>query len=327
MESWNSSMDKGNIIEFSSADRDPDESHQDVRRERRRPGRLEKISSSLIGIFRGSNLVGPADCDADPSQNGQLVTSSTATRDGCVACRTGGQIFPFTMAFQPIVDLQDNRIDGYEALVRGLGAESAKHVLDQVNSDNIYNFDQACRVKAIELAAHLGIDRQLNINFLPNAVYDPHACIQATLKAAARTGFPLDHLTFEILESEVIPDTRKLLNIIEEYRKYGFKIALDDFGTGYSGLTRLAELKPDIVKIDRALVKDCDKDRNRLAILSGILRIGEEIGVKVVIEGAERAEEVEALRSIRARFIQGFYFARPLFENIALDTDIRWLDR
>lgn len=229
------------------------------------------------------------------------------------------------MAFQPIVDLQNNRIDAYEALVRGPKTEGAKYVLDQVNADNMYNFDQACRVKAIELAARLGMDRQLSINFLPNAIYNPHACIQATLKTAARTGFRLDCLTFEILESEAIADTEHLLNIISEYRKYGLKIALDDFGTGYSGLARLAELKPDIVKIDRILAKDCDTDSNRLAILAGMIRIGSEIGVKVVIEGVERAEEVEALRSIGTRFIQGFYFGKPLFENIARDADIPWL--
>lgn len=229
------------------------------------------------------------------------------------------------MAFQPIIDLQEKRIDAYEALVRGPKAEGAGHVLGQVGPKNIYAFDQACRVKAIELAAQLGLDRQLNINFLPNAVYDPRSCIQATLKTAARTGFHLNLLTFEIIESEAIVDTAHLLNIIKEYRKYGFKIALDDFGTGHSGLNRLADLKPDIVKIDRALTKDCHRDNTRLAILSNMIRLGREIGIKIVIEGVEQVEEVEALRSVGARFIQGFYFAKPLFENIARDADISWL--
>ncbi len=114
--------------------------------------------------------------------------------------------------------------------------------------------------------------------------------------------------------------------IITEYRKHGFKIALDDFATGYSGLLRLAELKPDIIKIDRALVQDCDKDRVRLAIIASLLSLGAEIGVKVVVEGVEHASEVAALRSVGARFIQGFYFARPLFEGIVRDSDIAWVD-
>ena len=216
-----------------------------------------------------------------------------ADRKSCVACRSTTSILPFTMAFQPIVDLQMSRIDAYEALVRGPTSEGAGHVLKQVTPENLYAFDQACRVKAIELAAKLGMDRQLSINFLPNAVYDPRACIQTTLKTAARTGFQLDRLTFEILESETIADTRHLLNIIQEYRKYGFKIALDDFGTGYSGLARLAELKPDIIKLDRVLVQNCDRDPIRLAIIHGLIRIGAEIGIKVVIEGVERSGEVD----------------------------------
>jgi EAL domain-containing protein (putative c-di-GMP-specific phosphodiesterase class I) len=191
------------------------------------------------------------------------------------------------MAFQPIVDLQNNRIDAYEALVRGPTGEGAGYVLGQVTPDNIYAFDQACRVKAIELAAVLNMERQLSINFLPNAVYEPRACIQTTLKAAAKTGFPRDRLTFEILESENITDTTHLLSIIKEYRKHGFKIALDDFGTGYSGLDRLAELRPDVVKIDRKLVQGCNTDSTRLAIIAGLIQIGKAIGVKVVVEGVE----------------------------------------
>jgi EAL domain-containing protein (putative c-di-GMP-specific phosphodiesterase class I) len=240
----------------------------------------------------------------------------------CQACRSPEEIFPFTMAFQPIVDVQECRIEAYEALVRGLDGEGAGQVLSRVNAENVYKFDQACRVKAIEIAAHLGMDRQLNINFLPNAVYEPRACIRATLDAAARTGFDPKRLTFEIVETEMISDTPHLLNIIAEYRRQGFKIALDDFATGYSGLARLAELKPDIVKLDRALVKDCDKDRTRLAIIASMIALGAEIGIKIVIEGMERRSEVDALRSVGARFMQGFYFAPPIFQGLCTDQSI-----
>ncbi len=263
---------------------------------------------------------------ADPEADRPSAALEQPVRNTCAACRQSTPIFPFTMAFQPIVDLQERRIDAYEALVRGPDGQGAAHVLSQVSPENTYAFDQACRVKAIELAARLGMERRLSINFLPNAVYDPRACIRTTLDAALRTGFRLDRLTFEILESESIADTTHLKNIIGEYRRRGFKIALDDFGTGYSGLARLAELKPDVVKIDRELAKDCDQDVHRLAILAGMIRIGAEIGVKVIVEGVERAEEVDALRSAAARFLQGFYFAKPLFEAIAVDADIAWPD-
>lgn len=241
----------------------------------------------------------------------------------CHACKDMQQIFPFTMAFQPVVDLFENRIDAYEALVRGPSREPASAVLAQVHADNLYAFDQACRVKAIEMAAELGIDRQLNINFLPNAVYEPSACIRLTLDAAARTGFDANRITFEIVESEDISDPAHVTAIIEEYRKHGFKIALDDFSTGYSGLARLAQLQPDIVKLDRALVQGCDQDRVRLAIIASMIALGDEIGIKIVLEGVETVGEMQALRSVGGRFMQGFYFAKPSFESI-LSDDMLW---
>ena len=241
---------------------------------------------------------------------------------GCAACKSQQTLFPFSMAFQPIVDLLHGRIDAHEALVRGPANEGAGSVLRQVTPDVLYAFDQACRTKAIELAAGLGLNTRLNINFLPNAVYEPAACIRTTLLASERTGFPPDRLTFEIVETEDIADTEHLQRIIEVYRKQGFQVALDDFGSGYSGLVRLATLRPDIVKLDRDLVRDCDTDPVRLGILASLVDMGERVGVKVVFEGVERAGELAALRSIGARFVQGFLFARPVFEGLASDAEV-----
>lgn len=242
----------------------------------------------------------------------------------CGSCRDEAVTFPFTMAFQPIVDLVLHRIDSYEALVRGPNGEGAESILGKVDAQTLYAFDQACRVKAIEMATELKLDSQLNINFLPNAVYEPAACIRQTLNASKRTGFPLDHLTFEIIEQEELAEAGHLKRIITEYHRHGFKVALDDFGTGYSGLSRLAEVKPDIVKLDRALIKDCDQDRIRMAIIASMIALCREIGVKLVFEGVERLEEVEALHGAGARFMQGYFFAKPAFQAVARDNAIRW---
>jgi len=226
------------------------------------------------------------------------------------------------MAFQPIVDVVAQRIESQEALVRGIAGEGAGQVLARLTPDNVYAFDQACRVRAIELASNLGLDRNLSINFLPNAVYEPASCIRATLAAASRTGFPLDRLIFEIIEQEDIADIAHLKGIVAEYRRHGFKIALDDFGTAHSGLARLAEVKPDIVKLDRALVTGCDADTTRQAILRHTIALCAELGIKFVAEGVERREEAETLRALGTRFMQGYYFAKPRFEAIASDADI-----
>ena len=231
------------------------------------------------------------------------------------------------MAFQPIIDVHERRIDAYEALVRGVDGAPARTVLSQVNAENRYSFDQACRVRAIELATGLGLDARLSINFMPNAVYDPRACIRLTLEAAARTGLRADRLTFEIVEGEDVADTDHLMRIIEEYRRQGFAIALDDYGTGYSGLSRVADLRPDILKLDRALVRGCDRDSARRAIVFATAAMCRTLDIKLIAEGVEAAGELAVVQDAGIRFVQGFYFAQPAFERLLRPADIAALLR
>ncbi|RYF21025.1 MAG: EAL domain-containing protein, partial [Oxalobacteraceae bacterium] len=126
-----------------------------------------------------------------------------------------------TMAFQPIVDIETGSVFAYEALVRGADGRSAGEVLAGVEADMIYKFDQACRVKAIELAGALFApedDTRLSINFMPNAVYEPNACIRASLAAARRVGFNPGRLMFEFTEDEKMVDVGHVRHIIESYQ-------------------------------------------------------------------------------------------------------------
>lgn len=233
--------------------------------------------------------------------------------------------FTFIMAFQPVVDLTTRRIYAYEALVRGAGGESAYSVLSEVTEENRYAFDQACRVKAISTAARLGLDRRLNINFKPSAVYHPEACLKLTLAAAKEFDFRSDLITFEFTEDEPIDRRGHLRGIIEHYRKRGFQTALDDFGTGYAGLSVLADFQPDVIKIDRSLVDHVDASAPRRAIIAGVLKTCEMLGMTVVAEGVERIEEIETLRAMGVTRFQGFYFARPAIERLVPDSEIPWL--
>lgn len=233
--------------------------------------------------------------------------------------------FAFQMAFQPVVDLAARRIYAYEALVRGPNGESAASVLDAVTDENRYAFDQACRVKAILTAAACGLDRRLNINFLPNAVYHPEACLRLTIAAAREYNFPADLITFEFTENEQILDREHLKRIIETYRANSFRTALDDFGAGYAGLSLLADFQTDIIKIDRVLVDRVDQNRPRQAIIAGIIKTAEMLGLSVVAEGVERPEEVRQLRAMGINLFQGFLFAKPALGSLARDTDIPWI--
>ncbi|OYV33610.1 MAG: hypothetical protein B7Z80_23575 [Rhodospirillales bacterium 20-64-7] len=243
---------------------------------------------------------------------------------GCTACSDAAPSIDFTMAFQPVVDVVARRIEAHEALVRGRAQQSAGTILAQITPENRYSFDQSCRVTAIELASRLGISQSLHINFLPNAVYNPAACIRKSLEAAAHTGMSLDRITFEIIEHEDLTELSHLQHIIKEYRKHGFKVALDDFGTGYSGLHRLAELEPDIVKLDRALVRECDRHAGRLAIISAMVELCAKLGIVLISEGIETESEALTLARAGVRFMQGFYFSRPAFEALVPEDAITW---
>jgi EAL domain-containing protein (putative c-di-GMP-specific phosphodiesterase class I) len=239
---------------------------------------------------------------------------------GCAGCRDG-QAFemPFSMAFQPIIDLDSEKVFAHEALVRGVAGEGAYHVLSAVNDQNRYAFDQQCRVRALELAAKLSepsSSEKLSINFMPNAVYEPRACIRLTLATAERVGFPLERIIFEFTESERV-DTDHLLSILKTYRQIGFKTAIDDFGAGHAGLNLLARFQPDIVKLDMDLIRDIDIDPAKRVVVKHTLAMLAEFGITPVCEGVETEGELQVLRDFGVSLVQGYLLAKPAFEQFA----------
>lgn len=223
------------------------------------------------------------------------------------------------MAFQPIVDGETGLPFAYEALVRGSNGEGAGEVLSRVTPENRYAFDQQCRVAAIEGAVAAGIldtSAKLSINFLPNAVYSPLACIQLTLKTARATGFPTDRLIFEFTENEEMADTQHISGIVESYRKMGFATAIDDFGAGYAGLGLLARFQPDLIKLDMELIRAIDTSMPRRLIVESIARLCDKLGIVIIAEGVETTAEYETLRGLGIRYIQGFLLARPAFRAL-----------
>lgn len=242
----------------------------------------------------------------------------SSSRVKCGACREDATLPSFTMAFQPIVDIDTGAVYAYESLVRPTGGGSAAEVLSQINEQNRYSFDQACRVKSIELAARLEMETILSINFLPNAVYQPAACLQKTFEAAERAHFPLHHLMFEVTENEPSRDVGHLQSIFTEYKRHGMITAIDDFGAGHSGLNMLADFQPDVLKIDMALTRSIHTDDVRTKITSAIVGLCRNLHISVIAEGIETVEEAAALRALGVHLFQGYLFARPAIEQLPL---------
>lgn len=227
------------------------------------------------------------------------------------------------MAFQPIVDIRTGEPFAHEALVRGVEGEGAADVLARVTPENRYAFDQQCRVAAIEGAVAAGLlatSARLSINFLPNAVYSPLACIQLTLKTADACGMPTDRLIFEFTENEEMGDPTHVARIIETYRSMGFGTAIDDFGAGYAGLSLLARFQPDIIKLDMGLIRGVEDSAPRRQIVGHLVAMCETLGLTVIAEGMETRAEFDVLAAIGVRYFQGYLFARPAFRELATVT-------
>jgi blue light- and temperature-responsive anti-repressor len=220
----------------------------------------------------------------------------------------------FAYAFQPIVDVEARRVVSYEALVRGLDNEPAFHVMQRVPKAIKYQFDQDSRVAAIARAAKLGLDCDLNLNFLPQGLYEAPASISATLDAAVENNLAIERLNLEVTEEEVIADCAHFAAKLNEYRRLGLKITIDDFGAGYAGLNLLAELQPDQVKIDMNLVRGIDKHGPRQAIVCAVTQVCTDLGIDVIAEGIETAQEYRWFADQGIRLFQGYFFSKPGFE-------------
>ncbi|HXG83338.1 MAG TPA: EAL domain-containing protein [Pyrinomonadaceae bacterium] len=237
---------------------------------------------------------------------------------GCSNCSEKVSLdFDFSMAFQPIVDFEKQNVFAQEALCRGLNNEPAGEILGRLTPENLYKFDQMCRVKAVTLASKLGFDAFVSINFMPNAVYNPENCLRTTLRAAAENNFPVSRIIFEITEVEQVQNDNLLKNIVVEYKRQGLKTAIDDFGSGYSGLNLLSIFQPDIIKLDMELIRDIDRHFVKQTIVKNTVQICRDLGITVIAEGIETKNELNVLRDFGLNLFQGYYFAKPAFESVA----------
>ena len=240
----------------------------------------------------------------------QASNDASAVPDFAASCPA------FTMAFQPIVDVDKGEVYAHEALVRGIHGEGAGHILGLVHARHRVEFDRACRAKAIELAAGLRMASRLSLNVMPNDTGRQGECFQSAVETAERFGFPKERLIFEVTESERVEDLPHLVKAFEMHQQHGFSSAIDDFGAGFAGFELFVALRPHIVKLDMELIRNIHTDGVRRAVVKGFVSTCGELGIHVVAEGVEIMEEVVALRELGIRLFQGYLFARPVVETL-----------
>jgi len=213
------------------------------------------------------------------------------------------------MAFQPIVDLDQKRVFGYEALMRTAEA-SLPHpgaVLSSAERlDRLVELGR--RVRALSAAAfhRAPADVLLFVNLHTRDLVDPELY---------ETGAPLTKIAgrvvLEITERSTIDGVKDLQTKVRALRQLGFRIAIDDLGAGYAGLSSFAALEPEIVKLDMSLVRNVHQSAIRRRLIGSMTALCKEMGMRVVAEGVEVIEEVQSLQRIGCDLLQGYLFAKP----------------
>jgi diguanylate cyclase (GGDEF)-like protein/PAS domain S-box-containing protein len=221
----------------------------------------------------------------------------------------------FEVHYQPIHDLNTDRITAFEALIRW------KHPLRGMISPMDF----------IPLAEETGLITQLGDWILRKACMDAAAwsrevrvavnlspvqfknsnLVQSVISALVASGLAPERLELEITESVLLQDSEATLAALHKLRSFGVKISMDDFGTGYSSLSYLRSFPFDKIKIDRSFVHELATREDSMAIVRAVTGIGKSLGISIVAEGVETNEQLGLLRTEGCTEVQGFLFSRP----------------
>ena len=216
--------------------------------------------------------------------------------------------------YQPIVDLLERRPLGFEALTRiSNNAFPGPDRLFQVAQENgaVWSLERLCRTRAIEGCRGLNPNQMLFLNVEPDSIRDPELRGEATFELLRASGLNPSQIVLEMTEHSEIHDIAELRQVLDYFKFLGIRLAMDDVGSGYSGLKSIAELKPDFIKIDMALIRDIHRHPIKQDLTGTITRFSKRSGITLIAEGVESAEELRCLKQIGVRYAQGFLFARP----------------
>lgn len=222
-----------------------------------------------------------------------------------------------TSHFQPVFRADGQTVWGYECLMRGVTDEGKiiypGELLAWASQERLtFMLDRICRETHIRNAKKTLPDNvSILINFLPTAIYEPSYCLKSTIAAAKSAGIEPDRIVFEVVETEAVDQREHLTDVLMYYREKGFRIALDDVGEGFAGLNMLADLNPDVIKIDMSLVRTAVSSPIHTAICGALASIAKQCNRLCLAEGIETAEQFELMKSLGVDLFQGFYLARP----------------
>ncbi len=221
--------------------------------------------------------------------------------------------------YQPQEDLATGEIIGMEALVRwnhpdqGLISPLEFIPLAEETGQIIELGDWVMEAACRQAKAWLdqGGNMRVAVNISARQL-DNGDIVERTLSVLERTGLPSEYLELEITESTIMVNAEEVIGTLKELKHKGIKLAVDDFGTGYSSLSYLKRFPIDLLKIDRGFVSDITTDKADADIVTSIISLAHNLGIKVIAEGVEEEAQKAYLESKGCDFIQGYLLGKPI---------------
>jgi EAL domain-containing protein (putative c-di-GMP-specific phosphodiesterase class I) len=224
-----------------------------------------------------------------------------------------------TAHFQPILNLKSRTVIGYEGLIRGIregdeGLVSPISLFETAKAENrMIEMDRLCRDEILNLFTTIQQPENkflIFINFESSLLDTIGPQYGYLLDQVAQRNIHPSQVVIEIIESKVV-NLNNLIRWVEFYRFHGFLIALDNVGMGDFNFARIPAIKPDIIKIDRSIVKSMGKDDHKQEIFKLFGNLAKKTGALLLAEGIETEEEAMCAIELDADLAQGYYFARP----------------
>ena len=236
--------------------------------------------------------------------------------------RTALETEQLFLVYQPIISLEDRRLEGVEVLVRwrhpqrGLIspvefipiAEETRLILplsDMILRRSCEQFVRWQR-EAPDRAPHY-----LSVNLSRIQLADPEI-VTRTLSILRETGISPRHVQLEVTENQLMQNRVMAGALLAAFKAEGIRLAMDDFGSGYSSLSCLQEYPFDVLKIDRALTENVNRDRGYAALLHAVVTLADNLGLHIVAEGIENLEQLVLLQALGCPGGQGFFLAKPM---------------
>src|SRR6185436_2475803 len=228
----------------------------------------------------------------------------------------------FRLQFQPIVSLDDHRIVGFEALIRWQHPEQgllspAAFLKVAEETGLIARLDQWVLREACAAARRWNADAtgpapiSVSVNLSAQA-FGQQDLVRQVSETLRETGLDPRALRLEITESVAMADAERARTVLVALKQLGVRISLDDFGTGYSSLSYLQGFPVDTLKIDRSFVTGTDRNDECREIIRTIVNLARTLRLDVIAEGAETAAQVQFLEGLECRFLQGYFFSKPM---------------